>query len=161
MVQCGFCVGKIFKISFSFNFCIASAFTLESSLLMITFALFVAMDSSSIITSSHVSPVISPIRIEQEKAKCIQMESKSSSVAFTASRNVWILHTFRLVFGIFGNVAKDAGFLLFVSIYSQRIAWFKAQRIISCIFLMFAGWTQRPVAFLFARGTSGTLNKSL
>ena len=39
---------------YTFNFCIASAFTLESSLLMSTFALFVAMDSSSIITSSHV-----------------------------------------------------------------------------------------------------------
>ena len=72
-----------------------------------------------------------------------------------------MLHTFRLTLGTFGKVANDAGFLLFVSMYSQRIAWFKAQRIMSCIFLMLAGCTQRPVAFLFARGTSGTLNKSL
>ena len=43
------------------------------------FALFVAMDCSSITTSSHVRPVISPIRIEQENAKCIQMVNKSSS----------------------------------------------------------------------------------
>ena len=36
-----------------------------------------------------------------------------------------------------------------------------AQRIMSCIFLILAGCTQRPVAFLLALGTSGTLNKSL
>lgn len=42
-------------------------------------ALFVAMDCSSITTSSHVRPVISPIRIEQENAKCIQIVNKSSS----------------------------------------------------------------------------------
>ena len=71
---------------------VAFLFSLSVILYLILFAgVFVdtvAMDSSSIITSSHVSPVISPIRIEQEKAKCIQIESKSSSVAFTASRNV-------------------------------------------------------------------------
>ena len=42
-MQCGFCVGKILIISFSFNFCIACAFTLESSLLMITLALFLSL----------------------------------------------------------------------------------------------------------------------
>ena len=46
VVQCGFCVGKILIISFSFNFCIACAFTLESSLLMITLALFVAIPTT-------------------------------------------------------------------------------------------------------------------
>ena len=160
-MQCGFCVGKILIISFSFNFCIACAFTLESSLLMITLALFVAMDCSSITTSSHVRPVISPIRIEQENAKCIQMVNKSSSDCWIASRNVSTLHTFLFTLGTLGSVANEAGLRLLVSIYSQRIAWFNAQRIMSCIFLILAGCTQRPVAFLLALGTSGTLNKSL
>src|SRR5699024_2091819 len=76
VVQCGFCVGKILITSFSFSFCIASAFILDNSLLIITFALLLAIASSSIITSSHVRPVISPIGIEQDRCDLLRASRK-------------------------------------------------------------------------------------